>query len=155
MALPAGNRREALSFRVLICTLVMTRRAGSQEERTDSSSLIRSLAVTEAIVPGVDFRAVRDMISMAEVLDLIGFVSRAISGNELRGPCPVHRSKSIRSRAFAVNVERKVYRCFSCGSAGNHLDLYTAVTRQSLFKATVALCEKLHHPIPWITPQRR
>ena len=99
---------------------------------------------------GIDFRAVRDMISMSEVLELIGYASFASIGDALRGPCPVHRSKSSTSRSFAVNLKRNVYHCFSCGSAGNHLDLYVACTQKRVYDAALDLCEKLHREVPWI-----
>ncbi len=43
-----------------------------------------------------------------------------------------------------------IYRCFKCGSSGNQLDLYAAVTGLGVFEATVALCEQLHREIPWM-----
>lgn len=101
-------------------------------------------------MPGVDFREVRQSCSMAEVLELIGFVPRLRSGSTLRGPCPVHRSQSPTSRSLAVHLERNLYHCFRCGSAGNHLDLYAAVTRLRVYDAAVDLCTKLHRDIPWV-----
>ena len=101
-------------------------------------------------MPGVDFREVRERCSMAEVLELIGFVALSRSGPRLRGRCPVHGSQSATSRAFAVDVARKIYQCFRCGSAGNHLDLYAAVTRQGVYEAAVDLCAKLNRKIPWV-----
>ena len=108
-------------------------------------------------MPGIDFHAVKDQISMHEVLDLIRFAPHETSQQGLRGPCPIHRSQSIRSRSFAVNLEGKMYRCFKCGSAGNHLDLYATVTHQTVFQAAVELCKKLNRPIPWVasTPKNR
>jgi DNA primase len=91
---------------------------------------------------------------MAEVLELVGFESQATVSGGMRGPCPIHRSHSVKSRSFAVNVPLKVYRCFTCGSAGNHLDLYAAFTRQSIYQAAIDLCEKLHRAVPWIQPKR-
>ena len=108
------------------------------------------MAEVEASVPGIDFRAVREQISMAEVLALIGFEPQTASASGLRGPCPIHRSQTPRSRSFSVHVGRKVYRCFRCGSAGNHLDLYAAVTQQGVYQAALDLCAKLHLPIPWL-----
>ena len=105
-------------------------------------------------MPGIDFRAVRELTTMADVLQLIGFKPSSNAGDVLRGPCPVHQSKSEKSRSFAVNVQRKVYRCFSCGAGGNHLDLYAAATQKRLFEAARDLCEKLHREIPWIRPRR-
>jgi DNA primase len=108
------------------------------------------VAEAEACVPGIDFRAVREQISMVEVLALIGFEPQTASASGLRGPCPIHRSQTPRSRSFAVHVGRKVYRCFRCGSAGNHLDLYAAVTQQGVYQAALDLCAKLHQPVPWL-----
>ena len=69
---------------------------------------------------------------------------------ELRGPCPVHGSSSKRSRVFSVNLKTNAYRCFKCGSAGNQLDLYAAVTKQSLYQAAIDLCKQTNCPTPWI-----
>ena len=44
-----------------------------EQEFTGSSSLCRNLGSAEAFVPSVDFRAVRELISIAEVLELVGF----------------------------------------------------------------------------------
>jgi len=101
-------------------------------------------------MPGIRFTDVRAMISLAEVLDLVGFPLDHPLGDQIRGPCPVHRSTSPRSRSFSANLKRNLYQCFRCGSSGNQLDLYAAVTGLSLFDAAVALCERLHRAIPWI-----
>src|ERR1700733_8611972 len=102
-------------------------------------------------MPGVRFREVRSVVTMAQVLELLGFVAHEQSGAEVRGPCPVHVPTSPRGRSFSANLSKKVYRCFRCGSAGNHLDLYAAATRQALFAAAIDLCNRLGYPIPWIT----
>jgi DNA primase len=83
-------------------------------------------------MPGVHFQEVRSCVSMAQVLTLLGFVAREVSRGEVRGACPVHGSAWQRSRSFSANLKKEVYRCFRCGSAGNHLDLYAAATHQSL-----------------------
>ncbi len=101
-------------------------------------------------MPGVNFRAVRDVVSMTEVLQLLGFVPRWSSGDQRRGPGPVHGSTSPHSRTFSVNLTKNMFQCFRCGAAGNQLDLWGAVTKQSLHEAAVDLCTKLHRDIPWI-----
>jgi DNA primase len=104
-------------------------------------------------MPGVRFQEVRSLVSMAQVLDLIGFVAREQSGAEVRGACPVHGSTSPKSRSFSANLSKKVYRCFRCGSAGNHLDLYAAATPQSLYAAAIDLCGRIGCDVPWIKPK--
>ena len=101
-------------------------------------------------MPGIDYRQLRASISIAQVLQLIGFVPAQACGPQLRGPCPVHGSRSPRSRVFSVNLQSNAYQCFKCGSAGNQLDLYAAVTKKSLYQAALDLCEKLNCPTPWV-----
>ena len=101
-------------------------------------------------MPGIRFAEVRALVSLADVLGLVGFSAREASHGQVRGPCPVHRPASSRSRSFSANLQRQVYRCFRCGSSGNQLDLYAAVTGLSLFEAALALCERLHHDVPWV-----
>src|SRR6516165_7045095 len=101
-------------------------------------------------MPGIHFHEVRARVSMLQVLELLGFVARAASGDELRGACPMHGSTSRRSRSLSANVKKQVYRCFRCGSAGNHLELYAAATHQSLYAAAVDLCQRVGCAVPWI-----
>jgi DNA primase len=101
-------------------------------------------------MPGIHFDAVRAMIPLADVLKLVGFIPCETSGDQVRGPSPVHHSSAPTSRSFSANLKRHFYRCFKCGSSGNQLDLYAAMTGQSLFDASIALCEQLHREIPWM-----
>ena len=101
-------------------------------------------------MPGICFAAVRARIPLAAVLDLVGFVPRSASGDQVRGPCPVHRPVSPNRRSFSANLKRNVYRCFKCGSAGNQLDLYAAIQGLTAFEAAVALCEELRQEVPWV-----
>jgi len=99
----------------------------------------------------IDFPELRRRVSIAQVLDVVKFQPRSRSGAQLRGPCPVHRSTSEKSRAFSVNLERNVFQCFkpACGAKGNQLDLYAAVTGLPVYEAAIELCEKLGIDMPW------
>lgn len=101
-------------------------------------------------MPGIRFAEVRAKVTMAEVLGLVGFVPCEISADQVRGPCPVHHSASPSGRSFSANLRSHIYRCFQCGSSGNHLDLYAAVTCQGLYEAAIELCERLQREIPWM-----
>jgi hypothetical protein len=101
-------------------------------------------------MPSIHFAQVRATISLAQVLNLIGFVPCEDFGDQVRGPCPLHRSASPSSRSFSANLKRHIYRCFRYGSSGNQLDLYASVTGLSLYEAAVALCEQLDQEIPWM-----
>ena len=110
-------------------------------------------------MPGIDFRAARTRLRLAEVLALVGFPPRRGGDGHVRGPCPVHRSRSRTSRAFAAHLGKGVWRCCACGAGGNALDLWVAVTRQPLHAAVLDLCQRLGQQVPWLlrrsTPARR
>ena len=92
----------------------------------------------------INYADIRRQISIADVLELIGWKPVKKHRRQLRGPCPIHRSGSG-SVIFAVNIDRDIWYCHSkkCKSGGNQLDLYAAVTEQSTYRATVDLCHRL------------
>jgi DNA primase len=106
-------------------------------------------------MPGVDFRQVRAVLRISDVLALLGWQSRSRRGEQLRGPCPLHGSRSLTSRCFAVQRARNVYHCFGCGASGNALDLYAAATRQGIHAAAVELCGRLGQAVPWLERTRQ
>ncbi len=70
-------------------------------------------------MPGIDFVLLRRQVPLAQVLELIGFRALTRVGAQLRGPCPVHGSKSPRSRSFAAHLTKQCWHCFRCGASGN------------------------------------
>ena len=101
-------------------------------------------------MPGIDFREARARLSLAAVLDLLGFVPRTRRADQVRGPCPVHRSRSPASRSFAAHLGRNLWHCFRCGAGGNALDLWAARTHQPLHAAVLDLCARLGRDVPWL-----
>jgi DNA primase len=100
-------------------------------------------------MPGIDFQQVRLLVSMRDVLDLLGWQPRTRRGEQRRGPCPLHGSRSPTSRCFAVHLGRQGYHCFRCGASGNALDLYAAATGAPIYQAALELCGRLGHVAPW------
>ena len=94
-------------------------------------------------MPGIDFRELRARVAIGEVLDLVGFTPVARSEDQVRGPCPIHRSKTPRSRSFSVNLRTNTFRCFGCGAGGNQLDLWVAISQLTLVAAAADLCTRL------------
>ena len=100
-------------------------------------------------MPGIDFTRLRRQLTLAQVLELVGFTATTRRGPQLRGPCQVHGSASPRSRSFAAHLEKNCWHCFGCGAGGNALDLYLAVTKLPVYEAALELCARLHLPVPW------
>ena len=105
--------------------------------------------------PAIDFAAVRAAVSLATVLQLLGFQANTIRGAQQRGPCPLHNSTSGTSRCFSANLDLNAFRCFKCGHSGNALELWAQVTKQTPYDAAIDLCERLHIPLPLLPPANR
>ena len=101
-------------------------------------------------MPGIDFNVLRNEIGIDQVLDLLEFQPSSRSGDQLRGPCPVHGSSSDQSRSFSVNLTKGRYYCFKCNSKGNQLELWAAVHRISVYQAALDLCKAIGRDVPWI-----
>jgi DNA primase len=106
-------------------------------------------------MPGIAYRALRGQLRLAQVLELLGVVPVTRSGAQVRGPCPVHGSRTPRSRSFAAHLERHCWHCFGCSAGGNALDLWVAVTQLPLYEAALDLCQRLHRAVPWLPAGRR
>ncbi|MBV9693995.1 MAG: hypothetical protein JO261_09860 [Alphaproteobacteria bacterium] len=100
-------------------------------------------------MPGIDFREARARLRLADVLALVGFQGRRGWDGQVRGPCPVHRSRSRTSRAFVAHLDKGMWHCFVCRAGGNALDLWVAVTRRPLHAAVLDLCQRLRQEVPW------
>jgi putative transposase len=123
--------------------------AEARERRKTLRQTTRQNDTATPARPSIDFSAVRDMITLAEVLSLLQFVPNSTRGAQQRGPCPVHGSRnSTRSRSFSANLAENICHCFKCGAGGNALDLWAAATGQNIYDAAVDLCQRLGRPLP-------
>jgi hypothetical protein len=98
--------------------------------------------------PTIDFPALRNMLSMTSVLQLLGFQANSTRDRQQRGPCPLHGSTIGTSRCFSTHLDRNVFHCFKCGRSGNALDLWSHATRQTPYDAALDLCQRLNLPLP-------
>jgi DNA primase len=101
-------------------------------------------------MPGINFEQVRNEITMAQVLNLIGFELTSRCGDQLRGACPVHGSKTARSRSFSVSLRDHRYYCHKCHSKGHQIELWAAVNKLSLYNAAIDLCRCVGRDVPWV-----
>jgi DNA primase len=109
---------------------------------------------------GIDYRQIRQHITMCEVLDLIGFQPTSRHDPQLRGSCPIPGCNSASDRSFSVHLARQVYHCFACRSGGNTLDLWAAVRGLPIHQAALDLCHVTHLdpprlPASHLIPTRR
>jgi DNA primase len=93
----------------------------------------------------IDYAKLRELVTIERVLHLLDWHPITQLGPQLRGPCPIHRSENSQSRSFSAHTGKNAYQCFAscCGSKGNQLDLYAAVTKQRLYEAALDLCQRL------------
>jgi transposase InsO family protein len=105
--------------------------------------------------PAIDFAAVRAAITLAAVLQLLGFKANSTHGAQQRGPCPLHGSTAGTNRCFSANLEEQCFHCFKCGRSGNALDLWAQANRLSVYDAAIDLCQRLAIPLPTLPPTTR
>ncbi len=105
--------------------------------------------------PAIDFAAVRAAITMAAVLELLGFQPRTRRGAQQRGPCPLHGSTSGTSRCFSANLDQHTFHCFKCGRCGNALDLWAQAHKLTPYDAALDLCQRLAIPVPLLPSSPR
>lgn len=109
----------------------------------------------------LDYAAIRQRVSIREVLELIDFHPSHIRQNQWRGRCPLYRCESntcgpgamqdALQACFSVHLTRHIFRCFRCNRTGNALDLWAEISHQCIYFATIDLCKKLGiAPIPQI-----
>jgi hypothetical protein len=90
----------------------------------------------------VDFKKVKEAVDIQMVLGHYSIAGLAKNGDELRGPCPIHKGK-VRSKNFTVNVRKNAFNCFSkdCGARGNVLDFVAAMEGCNVREAALKLQE--------------
>jgi len=114
-------------------------------------------APSPAVTPetgGIDYAALRDQISMEQVLAQLGCLTRLKgSGAQRRGPCPIHGTTDTRHRCFSVNLGKKVFHCFhpGCGAHGNVLDLWAAARHLPLYEAARDLAATFQVPLVFLS----
>jgi putative transposase len=105
--------------------------------------------------PAIDFVAIRALITMAAVLQLLGFRPTSSRGAQQRGPCPLHGLTSGTSRCFSANLDDDVFHCFKCGCGGNALDLWAKAKQLSPYDAAVDLCQRLGIAVPLLAARNK
>jgi hypothetical protein len=105
-------------------------------------------------MPLVDFRQARSEIRLGAVLGLLGWQARERRGEQARGACPPHGSRSPRGRTFPARLGGGVWQCFRRGVSGNALEPWARATGQGLYPAALDLYDRLGRDVPWLRPAR-
>jgi transposase len=101
--------------------------------------------------PSIDYRYLRQQISIGEVLRLLNYPQPLTdAGTQVRGPCPLHHDRRHRS-TFSVNLEKGIFQCFAreCRAHGNVLELWAQAKGLTIHQAAFDLAEKLHLKLQW------
>lgn len=125
--------------------------AEARERRQQLRAAQRSQPPTRSDIPArpaIDFAALRSLISIAAVLQLLGVRANSTKASQQRGPCPLHGSTSATSRCFSAHRDRNMFHCFKCGRSGNALDLWSHATQQTPYDAAIDLCRRLNLTLP-------
>jgi hypothetical protein len=127
---------------------VESQAAGHKPEAEPAEKVVTAACadnVAEAAAVGesraVDFAQVKEQLSLTQVLDQLGLLTRLRGrGPQRRGACPLHRGDG-RGRTFSVNLEANVFQCFAkeCGQKGDVIDLWAARHGLSLREAALDL----------------
>jgi DNA primase len=91
----------------------------------------------------VDFKALRQQVTMEQVLAHLGCLAELRGQSQRRGRCPVHTEPGDRDRSFSANLEKNLFHCIhaECRAQGNVLDLWAAVHRMPLRDAALHLAK--------------
>jgi transposase len=108
-----------------------------------------SPAATAPARPRVDYAFLRRQVTLEQVLRHFSLLdSLHGSGQQRRGPCPIHGHATDRQHTFSVHLGKNVFQCFKadCAAQGNVLDFWAALHRQTLYDAAMNLAATFHLP---------
>ena len=88
--------------------------------------------------PFVDFAELKEKVSIADVLPMLG-IARAGNSAQWRGPCPACESGG--DRALVVTPEKQVFYCFATRKGGDVIALVAHVQGISMKDAALAIAE--------------
>lgn len=92
----------------------------------------------------VDYRKVKEAVSIEAVLDRIGHPYRRRPGGGLEASCPIHKGHS--RRQFTVSASGRGFHCFGagCRKSGNVIDLVAFLEGLPFRDAAIRLARDFH-----------
>jgi transposase len=104
-------------------------------------------AATAPAHPRVDYAFLRRQVTLEQVLRHLSLLDQLHgSGQQRRGPCPIHGHATDRQHTFSVHLGKNVFQCFKadCAAQGNVLDFWAALHRLPLYDAALNLAATFH-----------
>ncbi len=95
----------------------------------------------------IDYRAIKDRVSIRDALAHYGLLNRMVEkpNGQLFGNCPFHDSKS--GTSFKVSPSYRGFNCFGCDVKGNVLNFVARMESCSVHEAAVEIARWIgHHP---------
>lgn len=111
-----------------------------KEEVTPAAFKITGAVAGNKLRP-LNYGRLREMVSIEQVLEHANWQPRRRRGDQWRGGCPLHAETDVKSEAFAVQTKKSLYCCHRCGSQGNVLDLWMALSGKPILAACWDLVE--------------
>ena len=97
----------------------------------------------------IDYRAVRESVSISRILAYWGFEPTVWRGDRLRGRCLLADCCGS-NRSLSIDIERSLWYCFVCRRGGDQLELWRLVRGVSLYVAALELCGLVGRPVPYL-----
>ncbi len=77
---------------------------------------------------------IKNSIKIEDVVNKLGGLNLAKTGNSLQGNCPTGHS-SQGEKCFSINTDKNFYHCFHCGAAGDNINLVELVNNTSFVES--------------------
>jgi transposase len=106
-------------------------------------------APTTPARPRIDYAFLRRQVTLEQVLRHLNLFDQLHgSGQQRRGPCPLHGQATDRQHTFSVHLGKNVFQCFKadCAAQGNVLDFWAALHRLPLYDAALNLAATFQLP---------
>ncbi|MBQ4583491.1 MAG: DNA primase [Bacilli bacterium] len=103
-----------------------------------------------AILSDKEIESIR---SSANIVDIISsYIPLTLKGKNYFGVCPFHEDHSP---SMSVSTDKQIYKCFSCGAAGNVFSFVKDYENVSFLESVKIVAQKIGYNIKIITPNTK
>lgn len=104
-------------------------------------------------MPGIPQETIDRVLESTDIVELIGsFIALKKLGQSFQGLCPFHEDKSP---SLSVSPEKKIFRCFGCGTSGNAITFLRKHKNLPFPEAVRMLADKAKIPFGTDSDRRR